>query len=281
MARGNQRHEIYRDDRDRARFLELLDQIACEHAMTCDAYCLMPNHYHLVARFAGPLLSKMMQALNSAYGQWFNRKYYRVGHVFQGRFRAQVIEDDVYFLAACRYVVLNPLRAGLVTRADDWRWSSHRAMIGAAAPLKCQSRDLLKYFGGVNTGDGIARYLAFIAAPEATVYRLPAQLVLGEERSAARFRDRAAASSREIRRCDRLLPPPLASLFEGAFTRESRNRSMIEAVSLGYPVTVVARFLGVHYSSVSKVVRASSKVTEPSDPSARADSHPESEQANA
>src|SRR5213083_1354984 len=120
FARGNAKQEIFLDDRDRHLFLDLVAQSLRRFSWRCLAYCLMPNHYHLVIRTSAPNLSPGMRQINGVYAQRFNRRHDRVGHVFQGRFGATLIQEDEHLLEAIRYVVLNPLRAGLARSADEW-----------------------------------------------------------------------------------------------------------------------------------------------------------------
>jgi REP element-mobilizing transposase RayT len=129
-SRGNAQAAIYLDDEDRTRFLDLLGQEVEQQGWQCYAYCLMDNHYHLLIETPEPNLSKGMRRLNQVYTQGFNRRHGRVGHVLQGRYKAIIVDKDSYLLELCRYIVLNPIRAGMVNNSKDWRWSSYRATAG-------------------------------------------------------------------------------------------------------------------------------------------------------
>jgi REP element-mobilizing transposase RayT len=113
-VRGNGRQDVFRDDRDRQFLLELLGDCVNRFAWILPAYVLMSNHFHLVNELTSETLSRGMQWLNGTYSQAFNRRHERVGHLFQGRFKAFLIEKEAYFLEVLRYVVLNPVRAGMV-----------------------------------------------------------------------------------------------------------------------------------------------------------------------
>src|SRR6185369_14352378 len=116
-SRGNERSPIFRDDRDRTKFLEILGSIASVSRWAVHAYCLMGNHYHLLLETPRPNLSAGMQRINGRYTQWFNRRHRRAGHLLQGRFKAILVERDPHLLELCRYVVLNPVRAGMAAGA--------------------------------------------------------------------------------------------------------------------------------------------------------------------
>jgi putative transposase len=132
-ARGNERRAIVRDDQDRQRWLTVLGQVVHLYRWTLHAYVLMDNHYHLLVETPEPTLSRGMRQLNGLYGQAFNRRHGRVGHLFKGRFKAIVVKKEAYLLTLCRYVVCNPVRAGSVKHAREWRWSSYRATAGLRA----------------------------------------------------------------------------------------------------------------------------------------------------
>ncbi|MCG6896234.1 MAG: transposase [Thiocapsa sp.] len=133
-ARGNERRSIFLGDGDgdRAAFLGVLAQTCERFGWICHAYCLMTNHYHLLVETPDGNLSKGMRQLNGVYTQRVNRSHGRVGHLFQGRFKAILVERESDLLELARSVVLNPVRAGMVPAPGDWPWSSYRATVGAA-----------------------------------------------------------------------------------------------------------------------------------------------------
>ena len=131
-ARGDRQEPIYEDDDDRKVFLDLLGKVIVEWNWVCQAYCMMGNHYHLLVETPDGNLAKGMRQLNGVYTQLSNRRHQRVGHLFQGRYKAILVDRDEYLLELGRYVVLNPVRARLVKRVEDWPWSSYRSMVGQA-----------------------------------------------------------------------------------------------------------------------------------------------------
>lgn len=133
-CRGNRRQPIFVDDYDRERFLALLEKVSRKLGWRVIAYCLMTNHVHLVIDVPAFTISSGMQLLNGQYAQAFNRRHGYVGHLFQGRFHAALVDTEAYSLQVAKYVVLNPSRAGMVQEAVEWRWSSHRAMLGKEQP---------------------------------------------------------------------------------------------------------------------------------------------------
>lgn len=132
-ARGNAQQPIFLDDTDRQQFLRLLGREILQQHWRCYVYCLMGNHYHVVIETPEPNLSRGLRRLHGTYTQWFNRRHERVGHLLQGRFKSLLVEKESYLQELCRYVVLNPVRASLVTDAGAWGWSSYRATAGLQA----------------------------------------------------------------------------------------------------------------------------------------------------
>jgi REP element-mobilizing transposase RayT len=128
-ARGSA-SPIVHDDRDRESFLDELAKVVREHRWRCHAYCLMTNHYHLLVRTPEPDLSAGMQKLNLRQALRINRRHGFAGHVFEGRFFAELVEDDAHFVALSRYIDQNPVRAGLCRAAELWPWSGCAATLG-------------------------------------------------------------------------------------------------------------------------------------------------------
>lgn len=164
-SRGNRRQKTYLDDADYARFLEFLGAVVAQYGWILHAYCLMPNHYHLLVETPQPNLSDGMQLLNGAYAQWFNRRHVYDGHLFQGRFAAKSIASEAHLAEAARYIVLNPVRAGLSDRPRDWRWSSYRATVDTVPRARPVRTDrLLTWFGGDAATARVA-YVEFVHEP--------------------------------------------------------------------------------------------------------------------
>jgi REP element-mobilizing transposase RayT len=147
VTRGNNRSSVFLDEGDHLLFLDLLGRSAERHEWLVLAYCLMTTHYHLVVQPVAPGLSDGMCLLNGDFARKANRRHGRVGHVFNARFSATQIVGERHLLEACRYVVLNPVRAGICERPEAWRWSSYRACAGVDfAPTFLAEASLLALF---------------------------------------------------------------------------------------------------------------------------------------
>jgi len=147
-ARGNRGQEIFTDERDRERFVRLLEEVVARFGWVCHAYCLMSNHFHLLIETPDANLSRGMHRLNFRYAQWFNHQHGFEGHLFQRRFHSVRVESNWHLIELSRYIVLNPVRAGLCADPGDWPWSSYRAVIAAIRPPRFLTvRWLLEQFG--------------------------------------------------------------------------------------------------------------------------------------
>jgi putative transposase len=161
-SRGNRRQRIFLDDHDRHRFLELAASVAHRRGWLCASYCLMPNHYHLLVETPEADLSAGMQEINSRHAMWFNWRYELDGHLFQGRFKSVLVESETHLLELSRYIVLNPVRAGLCESPAEWVWSSYRPTLGVdpKPDLLAPSR-ILEHFGP-SPDAGRLRFATFV-----------------------------------------------------------------------------------------------------------------------
>ena len=147
-SRGDRQEAIFDDDQDRRAFLNILGDVVCRFRWRCQAYCLMGNHYHLMIETPEGNLTKGMRPLNGVFTQWSNRRHKRSGHLFQGRYKAILVDRDSHFLELARYIVLNPVRAAMVKHPRLWSWSSYGATVGKSpAPAWLSTDDLLAEFG--------------------------------------------------------------------------------------------------------------------------------------
>ena len=145
-GRGNRKQLIFRDDRDCEWFLAIAEEVSGRRSWEPLAYCLMPNHYHLVVQTPKPDLSLGMQRLNSRYAQAFNHRHDASGHLFQGRFHSVLVGHERHLLELARYLALNPVRAGLCDRPGEWRWSSYREIFDAGRQKVGRWGRLLQHF---------------------------------------------------------------------------------------------------------------------------------------
>ena len=162
-SRGNERRKIVMDDTDRWMFVRLLGEMVAENGVVCHAWVLMDNHYHLLLETPGENLSLAMKHLNALYTQRFNKKHHRNGHLFQGRFKAIVVEKDSYLKELCRYLVLNPVRARMVKHPKGWKWSSYRATVGLERPEKWLEVDWILGQFGKEKKKAQKAYASFVA----------------------------------------------------------------------------------------------------------------------
>ena len=263
-ARGNARAEIFLDNEDRDSFLAVFAECVARFGWLCHAYCLMDNHYHLLIETPDANLSAGMRQLNGVYTQRFNRRHGRVGHVFQGRFKAILVERDSYLLELCRYVVLNPVRAKMVRDAAQYGWSSYLAtMGGASAPQWLQTDWVLGQFG---KSRAVARrkYGEFVAEGVGITSpwsELKGQVLLGREQFVSELQPLLEGKSglKEFPQAQRLMNrPALKTLFPARVkaSKALRDEAICKAcLEHGYSMADIARKAEVHYSTVSRVIK--------------------------
>jgi REP-associated tyrosine transposase len=170
-CRGNNKRSIFEDDFDCRRFLIQVAHVARRYGWKIHAYCLMRNHYHLVIEIDERGMSKGFCELNTGYAVGYNKRHGRVNHLFGKRYWSDRLKDDASFLGTCRYVIQNPVRAGLVDEPGAWRWSSYRATAGLAlADIPLASDELLRAFGR-RRKTAVARFREFVSGGRASARR--------------------------------------------------------------------------------------------------------------
>jgi REP-associated tyrosine transposase len=165
VSRGVRKLPIYTDDHSRRRFLGLLGETIVRYEWELHAWCLMTNHFHLLATTVEPTVSEGMQYLNGCYGQWYDWRHGYEGHVFERRFWSELVETDFHLFEAARYIVLNPVRARLCGTAADWNWSSYRQTMGVTTTGP-QLSTMLLYSFGRRMQPARENFAAFIRAAE-------------------------------------------------------------------------------------------------------------------
>ena len=260
-ARGDRREDIYEDDIDRFVFLELFKEVCERFNWDCHAYCLMSNHYHLLIETPDGNLSKGMRQLNGVYAQSYNRRHGKVGHVFQGRYTAILVEKESYLLELSRYVVLNPVRARMVEAASDWPWSSYRQTVSETQTYDFLNTSwLLSHFHS-DRSIAIEGYKKFVDAgvnKSSPLNDTKHQLFLGGDAFIERGFSLidAEADLSEVVRIQKKRPPKPIEVYESNST--SRN----EAIRLayeggGYTMKEIGDYFGISYSMVSRIVNNS------------------------
>ena len=258
-SRGNGREDIFLTDDDHTLFLAVLAEVWARFNWRVHAYCLMSNHYHLLAETPDANLSKGMRQINGVYTQRFNRAHQRVGHVLQGRYKAILVEKEAYLIELARYVVLNPVRARMVRNAGEWRWSSYRSMVGEMpAPEWLETRWILAAFGRTES-EAAAEYARFVADGKGQPSpwdHLRNQVFLGSE-SFVRKMLRKVPQGRDLSEVPQAKARPRPKTLEHYAKRNPERDQAIAAAyaSGGYSMREIGDFFGLHYSRVSKIVR--------------------------
>ncbi len=262
-SRGNARRKIFLNDEDRNAYLSTLAWVVERFGWLCHAYCLMDNHLHLLIETPDANLSRGMRQLNGVYTQGFNRRHRKVGHLFQGRFKAILVERDSYLLELARYVVLNPVRAKMVKTPEPYAWSSYRPTLGIdPIPAGLNIAWLLDQFAKTKPV-ARKRYSAFVRAGIGEQFpwqELKGQVLLGSDAFVEKMIPQLKASEAmtEIpKRQRRVHRPALTKLLAKTDSRQARNRALVSAyLEHGYTLAQIGRTAGLHYATVSRIVKA-------------------------
>jgi putative transposase len=263
-SRGNEKKPVFKDDQDRDNFLNTLQHVNKRYNWICHAYCLMTNHFHLLIETPDGNLSLGMRQLNGVYTQLFNKWHGRVGHLFQGRYKAILIQKDSHLLEVCRYVVLNPVRAKMVEKPEDWKWSSYLATAGKTKPHPCLTIDWVLGQFSRKRGRAEQEYRRFVqwGIGQQTIWtEVRGQSLLGEDSFVDGLVDHLKKHKDipEFPRSHRYAHrPSLEKLLsvEMRMNLRKRREAVIKAVEqYGYRQQEIASHLGLHYSSVSRIVK--------------------------
>jgi len=263
-SRGNAQQPIFLDDEDHHTFLHVLSLVVERFDWLCHAYCLMGNHYHLLIETPKGNLSRGMRQLNGHYTQMFNLRHHQVGHIFQGRYKAILVEKDRHLLSLCRYVVLNPVRAELVRKPQRWRWSSYKATAGEEKRPSFLTVDWILSQFDRQKGKAVRKYRAFVieGSKEDSPWKdLKGQILLGTGEFVGELRDilKRKEKVEEIPRVQRhAARPSLAEIFRKEKREPGAGRDEViyaAYVQYGYTLKEIAEHLGVHYATISRAIK--------------------------
>lgn len=273
-ARGDRREPIFEDDDDRLSLLSVIAQSMQRFDAVVLAYCLMGNHYHFVIHTRLANLSRLMRHINGVFTQTYNRRHSKTGHLFQGRFKAILVDEDAYMLEVCRYVDLNPVRARMVRQPGNWPWSSYLAHTGQTIPpVWLDTPAVHGYLLGrtacsaADRQRASARYTKLVAEGKDTKLwesALVGQIYLGDADFVERMRalaEPAGATSKEVPRSQRRVVK--RSIKQFLDSGEARDDAIVAAYREGqHTLTAIADTLGLSISRISRIVRSAELVVE-------------------
>ena len=258
-SRGDRREDIYRGNGDREQWLEILGQVCKRFNWVIHGYCLMSNHYHLLAETVDGNLSRGMRQLNGVYTQQFNRRYHESGHLFQGRYKAILVQKETYLIELVRYVVLNPVRARMVRRPEDWKWSSFNAMLGADTENEWLDVDWTLSQFGTDRKQATSAYRRFVMEGKGLPdpkEQIKHQMFLGNNRFIDEYRQ-TIEKPEKLREVSKAHKRSIAlSLTDYQKKYLQRNEAMARAYLSGaYTMAEIGEHFKVHYMTVSRAVK--------------------------
>jgi len=257
ISRGNKKEAIFKNNKDFTLFLDILSEVIERYNWKLYAYCLMKNHYHLLIETIDPNLSQGMLLLNGKYTQKFNRRYDTCGHLFQGRFKAFIIDRESYLLEVVKYIILNPVNAGIVKSPSEYKWSSFNDIISNKRNINIDFKTILNLFEN-NIKNPIEQFIEFISSGDKFDYKknLTGKIFLGDIKFAKKVMkySRGAKRFKEIAKKSRFVDrPKLKEIFGRIRNIERRNELIYEShIKYGYSFSEIAKYLKLHYSTVSK-----------------------------
>lgn len=260
-SRGLNDKLVFRDDEDRAVFLNVLAGVVERFDWLLHSYVMLDSHYHLVVECPKANLSKGMRQLNGVYTQHFNRRHEDDGPLFQGRFRSVLFESQEYLLPLCRHTALNPVRLKVTGSAQQYRWSSHRAMAGQVQKPAFLTADKVLGHFGKRGKDNQKKYKDYVKAgigAESPLEARSGQVLLGSPKFIAEMQpilNGEKLAKRGPKRATRRRSLPVLFKNIENKTRMERNALIRKAhIDHSYTLMEIGEFLGLHYTTVSKVV---------------------------
>lgn len=260
MSRGSDRLNIFNDTLDYQDFLLVFFDTIKRYNWTCYAYCLMPNHYHLLIKTNEANLSLGMRQLNGVYTQNYNIRYKRIGHLFQGRFKSILVEEERYKYELIRYIALNPLRANTSQKIEDYKWNSVLEVLGLVDKTGCiNTKEILSDFDEdeEKAKELLLEFLNYKS--EKDIEKPRGGVILGSNKFMEKIKEyfKIQEEELEIPVKERLAcRPSLEELFKlGVKNIDERNSLICKIhVNYGYSLLEIGKYLGLHYSSISKII---------------------------
>lgn len=258
-SRGNRRSVIYRDDADRDAWLDILASVCDRHHCVVHSFCMMSNHFHLMIETVEPNLSHAMRQLNGVYSQHFNRRHHTVGHLFQGRYTAILVQKESYLLELSRYIVLNPLRARMVESLDAWRWSSYKYYVTDTPAPSWLERDWILAQFGDRRAQAVKAYHDFVMmgiGKASPLVETRHQVLLGDDDFVGDHQELQQSESLvETARAERAALALTLAEYRERFPK--RSEAMARAyLSTAFTMPGIARAFDVSVQTVSRAVKA-------------------------
>lgn len=258
-ARGDRREDIYEDDEDRVAFLDVFSSVIEQFNWVCYAYCLMGNHYHLLVQTPDANLSKGMRQLNGVYTQAYNRRHKKTGHLFQGRYKSILVDEESYLLELSRYIVLNPVKAGMVNSVGQWKWSSYQATVGDAPVPEWLSSDYLLSQFSVQRKTAVRKYREFVlqGMKNGPIWsQLSNQIYLGDQAFVDKVQVHMEGQKKDLQIPKIQKRAVAKSLSEYESISKTRDEAIVLAyASGGYSYQELGEYFGLHFTRIGKIVR--------------------------
>ncbi len=236
INRGVEKRLVFVDQDDYDKFLTLLCQLCTKYEVDVHSYCLMSNHYHLLIETHQENLSKFMRALNAQYAAYFNKKYKRVGHLWQGRFKSWFVTNEAYLYTLIKYIEYNPLKAKIVRDLGQYTYSSYNAFVHKAEPMYCLKNSIM-YTQFLEVNDRVEFFESWYDEDILKEIKKASKLVVSSYKS------------------QELSLSVLKDMFHDRENKRTRNEKIVEAVDLGYSQNQIATFLNVTQGTISHVLK--------------------------